>query len=233
MQDITETQCKRSGYSKACNQYRVVPPRAFTTASILFGRLLYKALICSGLIAAKASCKELQRDSLPENTQSRSSCATIGHKCSMGFMSGDCGGQTPPLNLRILYLFKKATVDNAVCGGAPSCWKVYRVALHKAQNVATLWIMSIQMPVPFKEGNIPPTNKRDRGRQDVLILLGLHLLRAAAQADGARRIHGCPHHDLLWVSHREVRILWGELIGISGNPPPHLGTRTHSEDLFV
>lgn len=87
----------------------------------------------------KASTKASQRPSLLLNTLPLSLNVTIGHKCSIGFISGEQGGQQSLLNIRRWLAASQALVLRDLCTAAPSCWNLNRDALTKKNEKSVFW----------------------------------------------------------------------------------------------
>ena len=134
-----------------------------------------------------APCNADHNWSLFANTLPASFRRTIGHKCSMGFRSGDCPGQTPPLRRRTRFARSQAVVDSALCAGAPSCWNLYPGDLKMRHVVYTCLITAMDLT--------PSTNEPNCTSKDALVLRLVDLVWAATYTNRPGVVHGCPDHQ--------------------------------------
>ena len=184
--------------------------------------LLYKCLIWDVVREWKACCRAAQRSSRPWNTLPDSFWHTKGQTCSMGFISGEFGGQIPPLNMLNFLASRNLAVDLDLCTLAPSCWNWYALDLRRTKYKPVSHLNQMQL-------NTPGPHKRESRLQNVMVITRFDFFGTAFEHQFTFAVDGCPHHYtfgvLLCLHHVFGLVFAGSFRSPTANHTPGSGAK--------
>lgn len=187
-----------------------------------WGILRYNFWISPGVTSAKADFTPCHKCSRLWNTVPESLRQTIGHTCSIGFISGEHGGHTLSLNILIRASFRNFPVFFDLCTLAPSCMNLYEDALKKKiKNNNFLWI---ETPWAYESDGI---------LQNIYVLIRFYPFWTKFHHQVPVAVDGCPHHNTFRLLLGSLNILRCEPRGCLLLPTANQTTRSCLENLFI